>query len=178
MHIEYECTLLEINKEEFIKLIEKNGAKKIGDFDQKRYTYDFNPVNKNKWIRLRTNGKTSSLTIKNILDKNSIGGNTELEIEVDNFENTNLILNELGYNYRNYQENKRTIYVLDDIEFDIDSWPLIPTYVEIEGKNEESVKNMIKKLNLNEKKITNLDVTSIYKEKYNIDILKLKELKF
>ena len=178
MNVEYECTCLEINKEELIKKLEKMGAKREGDFFQKRYVYDFNPKIPNKLIRLRTNGVKSTLTIKNVLDKNSIGGTLELEIEVSDFEKTNLILEELGYHHRNYQENKRTTYSLDGVNFDIDSWPFIPTYVEIEGYNEEIVKEMITRLNLDNEKITNYDVTSIYKEIYNIDVLSIKDLYF
>lgn len=178
MHIEYECTILEIDKEKFIEKIEKLGAKKIGDFYQKRYVYDFNPVDPNKWIRLRNNGKKTTLTIKNIVDKNKIGGTEELEIEVSNFENTNKILETLGYKSRNYQENKRVTYELDDVEIDIDSWPMIPTYVELEGKDEQSVINLIKKLEIEDKNITNYDVVSIYKEIYGIDILGIKDLRF
>lgn len=177
-NVEYECTYLEINKNDFISKIENLGACKVGEYYQKRYTYDFNPKKENKWIRLRTNGELTTLTIKEVFDKTSICGNYELEIEVSDFEKTNEILLELGYNYRNYQENKRLIYKLDNIEFDIDSWPLIPEYVEIEGNNEESVKEIIKKLNLDTNKITNYDVTSIYNEIYNIDVLSIKELKF
>lgn len=43
MNIEYECRLLEINKENFEKLLLEKGAVKKGDYFQKRYTYDFNP---------------------------------------------------------------------------------------------------------------------------------------
>lgn len=178
MHIEYECTILEIDKEKFIEKIEKLGAKKIGDFYQKRYVYDFNPVDPNKWIRLRNNGKKTTLTIKNIVDKNKIGGTEELEIEVSDFESTNKILETLGYKSRNYQENKRVTYELDNVEIDIDSWPMIPTYVELEGKDEQSVINLIKKLEIEDKNITNYDVVSIYKEIYGIDILGIKDLRF
>ena len=178
MHIEYECTLLEIDKEAFIKLLEMNNATKIGDFHQKRYVYDFNPKVENKWIRLRTNGEKTTLTIKKIIDKNEIGGNHELEVEVSDFEQTNQILNELGYIPRNYQENDRTSYVLEGVEFDIDTWPLIPTYVEIEGKNSDDVKKMIERLNLDTSKITTYDVTSIYEEIYGINIMDIKELRF
>ena len=169
MHIEYECTYLEVNEKEFIKLLEKNKAKKVGEYFQKRYTYDFNPVNPSKWIRLRT---------KDVKNKNIIGGTEETEIEVSDLETTNKILNELGYIHRNYQENKRITYELDGVEIDIDSWPLIPTYVEIEGKNEEEVEKIIEKLNLDKNKITNYDVTTIYEKIYNIDVLSIKELRF
>jgi len=181
MHIEYECTLLEVDKDKFIKKIEELGGENKGEYDQRRYVYDFNPVNPGKWIRLRTNGKKSTLTIKNVVDKDKIGGTEETEIEVSDFDTTNTILNELGYFHRNYQENKRITYELDGIEIDIDSWPLIPTYVELEGKSEEEVKNIIEKLNLTEEeknKIVNWDVTTIYEDYYHIDVLNIKELKF
>ena len=178
MHKEYECTVLEVNVDEFISKVEALGAKKVGDFHQKRFVYDFNPVKPGKWIRLRTNGTTTTLTIKEVVDVKKIGGTNELEVEVSDFENTNSILNELGYVARNFQENKRIQYILDDVEIDIDFWPMIPPYVEIEGKSDEDVKNMIKKLEINEEKVTTLDVTSIYNDIYNIDVLKIKDLHF
>lgn len=165
MHKEYECTILEIDTK-FISKLENMGAKKIGEYFQKRYVYDFNPINENKWIRLRTNGIKTTLAIKEVINKNEIGGTNEIEIEVSDFENTNNILKELGYVARNYQENKRIKYLLDDVNIDIDSWPLIPTYAEIEGKSEEEVKKIIAKLEIDSSKITTMDVTSIYMEIY------------
>lgn len=178
MNIENELTILEINKDSLEKELVQLGAIKKGDFFQRRYVYDFNPIKKNKWIRLRDNGEKTTLTIKEIKDKNIIGGTTELEIEVSDFEKTNLILNELGYKVRAYQENKRTTYTLGSVNFDIDKWPMIPTYVEIEGKTEESVRKALGKITYNKDKVTTYDVDSIYKNFYNIDISDIKELKF
>ncbi len=154
------------------------GAIKKGDYFQKRYVYDFDPVNPNKWIRLRNNGKKTTLTIKQVVDKTIIGGTKELEIEVSDFDITNEMLNEMGYNHRNYQENKRISYELDGVEIDIDTWPMIPDYVEFEGKDEDSVKTILKNLEVDMSKVTNCDVVSIYNDFYNIDIMKIKELKF
>lgn len=69
------------------------------------------------------------------MDKNDLGGTQEHEVVVSDFEKMNDILEKLGYKHRNYQENKRIRYILDEVEIDIDTWPLIPTYAEIEGKN-------------------------------------------
>ena len=68
--------------------------------------------------------------------------------------------------------------MLDDVEIDIDSWPMIPTYLEIEGESEEQVNKMIEKLDVDKSKITALNCNDIFKEIYNIDQLKIKELKF
>ena len=173
MNIEYEARILEIDKDKLIKRLNKLNAKFVGEFNQKRYVYNIIPKADGKWLRLRTNGKKTTLTYKSV-EKNSIDGTKELEIEVDNFENTNSLLELAGIKNKGYQENNRVQYVLDDVEIDIDTWPMIPTYVEIEGKSEESVLNIIKKLGINDKKITTLDVQSLYKEIYNIDITKIE----
>ena len=83
----------------------------------------------------------------------------------------------MGIKSRGYQENKRTQYILNGVEIDIDSWPMIPTYVEIEGKNEEEVMNTLEILELPKDKVTTLDVDSVYK-KYGIDLKDIKVLKF
>lgn len=98
-------------------------------------------------------------------------------MEVENFEKTNEILENMGIKSKGYQENKRTQYVLNGVEIDIDSWPMIPTYVEIEGKNEEEVMSTLELLDLPKDKVTTLDVDSVYK-KYGIDLKDIKVLKF
>ena len=67
MKTEYEIRVLEINVEEMTKKLEKMGAKKVGEFEQKRYVYDLKPAEEGKWIRLRTNGKKTTLTYKDIV---------------------------------------------------------------------------------------------------------------
>ncbi len=177
MHTEFEARVLDINKELVIKKLEELGAKKIAEFDYKRRVYNFNPPTDHKWIRLRTDGNKTTLTIKKI-ENLSIDGTKEMEIEVSNFEETNRILEELGYRAHTYQENKRIRYVLNDVELDIDSWPYIPTYLEIEGKSEEAVKSMINLLEVDKEKVTSLDVQGVFKEFYNIDIADVPVVKF
>ena len=137
MEKERELTVLNIELDDFIQTLEELGAEKQGEFLQRRYVYNVKPLNPNKWIRLRTNGTKTTLTIKEIKDKNAIEGTNELEVVVGDFDKTNEILNELGYEARNYQENYRRVYLLGNVEISIDSWPLIPTYAEIEGKTNE-----------------------------------------
>jgi len=175
--IEYEARVLEIDKEKLEEKLQALGAKKVGDFDYKRRVYNFKPKSDNKWIRLRTDGNKTTLTIKE-LKSQEIDGTEENEIQVSDFEETNIILNKLGYKAHTYQENKRTRYILDGTEIDIDTWPYIPTYVEIEGKSVEEVKNTIKKLELDEKIVTSIDVQEVFKKFYKIDISQKEEVKF
>ena len=174
--VEYEIKVLEIKKDIIQQKLMELNAILVDDSFQKRYVYDFNPIIPSKWIRLRTNGKKSTLTIKNI-ESSNIDGTKELEIEVSDFEKTNEILNELGYKPKGFQENKRIKYDLNGVEVDIDTWPKIPTYLEIEGKNENEVYNTLELLGIPKDRSTTLDVQSIYKQ-YGIDIDKNPNLSF
>src|SRR5574344_124643 len=120
MHNEYEITILDVDVKELEKKLEKLGAVKEGDFLQKRNLYNFHEEFRGRFIRLRTNGKSTILTIKDKSAKKDIGSVKELEIEVSDFDKTALIMEQLGYEVSTYQENKRTIYKLGDVEFDID----------------------------------------------------------
>ena len=175
--IEYEVRVLEIDKDEIQKKLKKLNAVLIEDVFQKRYVYDFKPVVPSKWIRLRTNGSKTTLTIKNI-ESSNIDGTREVEIEVSDFDTTNEILKELGYTPRGIQENKRIKYDLNGVEIDIDTWPKIPTYLEIEGTSEEEVYNTLKLLGIPKEKATALDVQSIYEKIYGINLKEEPNLSF
>ena len=175
--IEYEVRVLEIDKNEIQSKLNELNAKLIEDVFQKRYVYDFNPVNPSKWIRLRTNGLKTTLTIKNV-ESSNIDGTKEIEIEVSDFDTANEILAELGYIPRGIQENKRIKYDLNGVEVDIDTWPRIPTYLEIEGISEEEVYNTLQLLGIPREKATSLDVQSIYEEIYGINLKKEPNLSF
>ena len=64
MKTEIECRLLDCNVEQIMKKLKDNNAQFIGDWLQIRNCYDFNPVREKSWIRLRTNGVETTLTIK------------------------------------------------------------------------------------------------------------------
>ena len=177
MNTEIEERVLEIDVEKTIKKLEELKALKKGEWFQRRYVYDFSPKRENEWIRLRDTGKEITLTYKNV-EKNTIDGTKELEIVVSNFDETNELLKVLGYTPRAYQENKRIRYILNDIEIDIDSWPMIPTYMELEGPSVEKVKEVEDLLEVDKSKITTLFADEIYDKYYGIDVLSIKELKF
>ncbi|MBP3464296.1 MAG: CYTH domain-containing protein [Clostridia bacterium] len=175
--VEYEARVLEIDKEKLEEKLISLGAQKIADFDYKRRVYNFNPSTDKKWIRLRTDGNKTTLTIKEVKSQ-EIDGTEESEILVSDFEETNRMLNKLGYYAHTYQENKRTRYTLEGVEIDIDTWPYIPTYVEIEGKSVDEVKDTIKKLDLQDHIVTSNDVQEVFRKYYKIDIAKKENVKF
>lgn len=55
---------------------------------------------------------------------------------------------------------------------------IITSDIEIEGKSEKEVLEMLNSLQVDQSKITALNCDDIYKQIYNIDISKIKNLKF
>ena len=141
-------------------------------------------INPNKWVRVReTNGRTT-ITIKHILNpdlqkdsKEEIQRVMETEMEVPSIEEVNSILEQLGFSFRNYQEKNRATYSVDGVEVDIDSWPMIPSYVEIENDSNELIQSTIEKLGLQEHEIVSCNTADVYK-KYGIDLYAFRELRF
>ncbi len=170
MKTEIEARLLNVKTDEFIKKLKKANAKFVGDWLQIRNCYDFMPAKQNSWIRLRTNGTETTLTIKEI-SSSKIDGTKEAEIVVSDFDVCNEILNKLGYFARSKQKNRRIRFTLNDVEIDIDMWPKIPDYVEFEAKSEKQIKEVCKLLEINYNDLVTLDVESIYNH-YGFDLKK------
>lgn len=177
MAIEYEVRILEVPINKTLSCLERLGAFKVGAYHQKRYVYDYNPVQKGRWIRLRSNGKQATLTLKEIKSL-QIDGTQELEIVVSDFDETNRILNKLGYLPRTFQENFRIEYRIDNITFDIDKWPGIPAYLEIEGDSKQSVLKALEMLNYSTDSYTTKDVDTIYNDVYGIVLDNIQHLQF
>lgn len=161
MRKEIEARLLDIDEKAFIKKLKGVGAKFVGDWIQIRNCYDFKPPLENKWIRLRTNGVSSTLTIKEI-ENSAIDGTKEAEIKVSDFDTCNEILNQLGFETRSRQENRRIRFFLENVEIDVDLWPKIPTYAEFEAKSKSQIEAVCKKLGIDFGSLVTLDVDKIY----------------
>ena len=180
MNQEFETQVLGIDKDAIIKKLRKLGAKEEAEVLQKRWVFDIVPctvTSTGEWIRLRQVGdKKPTLTYKNKSGK-GMSDTQELEVGVEDFEKTALILSKLNIPKKYFQENKRMKFDLDGIEFTLDTWPRIPTYLEVEAKSEEGVKKGLKMLGLEGKDDGHLGSMTIY-DKYGINLHSIKELKF
>jgi adenylate cyclase class 2 len=87
---------------------------------------------------------------------------------IDNFEKGEEFLKTLGCKEKAYQETKRELWKLDNVEICIDTWPFLEPFVEVEGKSENEVKNVSEKLGFDYSKALFCAVSSIYNMKYNI----------
>jgi len=172
---EFETKVLDINVKEIEGKLLKIGAKKDPEFLMKRWVFDIGK-NGEEWIRLRDDGKKITITYK-YKAGNNIDETEEIELIVNNFQKAAEILSKIEFKGKYYQENKRIVFKLKGIEFCIDSWPKLPTYLEIESSNKEKVVQGLKMLGLQNKDVGNMLVKDVY-SKYGFDLHSFKELKF
>lgn len=176
MPIEHEAKILDVDADALEKRILAEGGQKHGEALQRRYVYDITPGDASKWIRLRDTGREITLTVKEI-SHDGIDGTQEAEVTVDDFEGTNAILAKLGYQPKAYQENKRVSFTLDGAEIEVDTWPLIPTYAEIEAASKEEVIAVATRLGYAEDQLTGENTTKVY-ARYGIDLASITDLRF
>lgn len=181
---EYEAKLLDVDPEGVTEALELLGATKVADRRlMRRYVYDIVPGDMSAWMRLRHDGERATLTIKKI-HHDGVDGTVEWEQEVADFHLMNDMLALLGFEYRNYQENYRTSWTFKEVQIEIDEWPRIRPYVEIEGPSELSVQLMEMALRKAASgidvwlgKTTSINTTTIYSDA-GIDLLSIRELRF
>jgi len=167
---EIEVKILNIKKDEIEKKLEAIGAIKGEEKLFKSISFDFPGLrldNDASWVRLRDEGERITLAYKKRIGMKTDGGNDkgmeEIEVEVSDYEKTAEVLRKLGMIEKFSQEKKRTTWVKDTVHFDIDTWPRLDPYLEIEADSWEAVDNAIVELGLriDDKKM--FSATQVYK---------------
>jgi len=161
------------------------GAKKTFEILYKRKVFDYPDLRLDKvgaFIRLRDEGDKIMLAFKQRIGmaadaKSNDKGMEEIEVEVNNFEKTAKLLLKAGFIEKHYVENKRIRYQLDDIEFDIDFFPKIEPYLEIEAPSWKKIDEAISLLELNPKDKRIFSTYQVYELK-GINFNDYKELTF
>lgn len=171
METEIEAKFLDININKIKKKLNSLKAKLIHkERLMKRVVFDY-PDNKLEkiggWIRVRDEGDKITLSYKQLNDR-TLYGTKEINLVIDNLENACLFLESIGFDKKAYQETKREEWLLDNVEISIDTWPWIPSFVELEGKDEKSVKNITKKLDLDWSKAMHGSVETAYQKYYDV----------
>lgn len=92
----------------------------------------------------------------------------EVCLEVNDYNDAVLLLQSLGLKIKAQQETLREEWRLNDVELDIDTWPWLPTFVEIEGPSETSVKTIANQLGFDMSSALYGSVDTIYKIYYDV----------
>ena len=173
MH-EIETKILEVDTSQILKKLHDLGATEIQNtrLFVDWYCLKSALASAHPWylrVRKTTDGK-SEISWKSL---EKFVGNTrqsqEININVSDFENSKSLLESIGLVHYAHQEKDRISFTLKDWNFDLDQYPKMPAYLEIEGTSEEHVGKAIQLLNLENHEALSQGETKLIRERYALD---------
>ena len=179
MAFETETKILDVDKKAIGQKLDSLGAKVILDT---KYTVDWywekgTKEGEEPWfLRLRTESEgNSEVTWKARSDKlGKSRTHKEINFKVGDAEAAGVFLKELQLELYAHQEKFRTSWEYKDWRFDLDQYPGMPAYLEIEGKSEKHIQEAIKLLNLENHKASNEGERILIQTEYGLDWYSMK----
>ncbi len=169
MNQEYEVKILNIEVADIEAKLKKLGATKEGDYFYRSCSFDYPgfPMDKNaSWVRLRDEGDKIMMAYKKRLGVKSNKGDDEgmeqIEFEIKDYEVAKLFLLKIGMIVKFESEKKRTRWKKDGVEFDIDTWPKLKPYLEIESSSHAKVDEAMSWLGMDKRDALRCSSTQIY----------------
>lgn len=184
MQTEIEAKWLNVDKDILRKKLKNVGAELVrSERAMFRRNYDFQDRRLESvggWVRVRDEGSEVTMSYKQ-LDDRSAHGMKEVTVVVDDFNATCDFLISIGLEVKSTQEIKRESWKFGDTEIEIDTWPWIPSFVEIEAKNEADLKKVAEILGFDYSKALYGSVEPVYQAVYDVteaEINSWKEIRF
>lgn len=168
MNNEIEATYIDINKDDLRAKLKAAGAECVKpELLMRRTVFDTGP---HSFARVRDEGDKIVMTYKDFEDEDSIMGVKEVNLIVNDYDDAIKYLKGCGLEQKAAQETYREVWELDGVEITIDTWPWIPTYTEIEGKDEAAVWSVAEKLGFRKEDAMFGAVDKIYNHYYGVDM--------
>jgi adenylate cyclase class 2 len=177
---EIETKILGVDSAEVISKLEKFGAKKLSEqrlivdwYGPKGLTHNGD----DPWfLRARSySGGKHEVTWKG---KSDILGasrkHKEINFTVSDSAQIQDLFEELELERYAHQEKDRTSFGLKDLRFDLDRYPGMPAYMEIEASSEESIQDAIKLLGLEGHKTSSEGERVLIQKEYGLDWFNMK----
>lgn len=171
---EHEIKVLNVNVQELVKRLEKIGAKKVYDDDRTIIALDTPErmfLNKqDKLIRVTDEG---SIKVTMHVNQSKPEIKEGIKFKTSRLKETMDFFHELGLDPISKVKAKRISYELGKIDFDIDKFPVIPAFLEIdiEFLEDEGYKldDLLKRLGLENNKVVVMgteDIHNLYGKDY------------
>lgn len=119
------------------------------------------------WVRVRDEGDKVTLAYKQ-LDNRNIDGTREVSVGVSDFDDTVTLLQAAGLRQTSYQETRRESWVLGGVQIELDEWPWVRPYVEIEAVDEEVLYDVARKLGFKKENALHGSVEIVYLQEYDV----------
>lgn len=121
----------------------------------------------NGWVRVRDEGDKITLSYKQLNDRTLLG-TKEVSLIVDSFEFADAFLRSIGLEANSYQETKRESWVLGEVQIELDEWPWIDPFIEIEGPGEAAVRAVAERLGFDVTAAVHGSVEVAYQAEYDV----------
>lgn len=175
---EIETKVLDIDVKAILKKLALLGAKKISKTRLAVTWYRLKGVKEGEdpwFLRIRSNSEgVNEVTWK---AKSDILGKArkhkEINFKIAEPERLSDLLEELGLEKYAFQEKDRVSFALKDWRFDLDQYPKMPAFLEIEGKSEKHVKEAMKLLGLEKNRTWAEGERLLIQKIYNLDWYKM-----
>lgn len=172
---EIETKVLEVDKDKIADKLRSLGAKEIENIRLIVDWYSLKEVVKNEehpWyfrVRYNSNGSTE-MTWKSLgVFQGNARHSKEINLKVDDFDKAKNLIESIGLVHYAHQEKDRHSFILNNWNFDIDTYPDMPTYLEIEGKSSDHIKEAIMLLGLENHTAISEGETKLIRDKYKLD---------
>ena len=168
MKLEIEAVFCDVDKDKIRNKLKSLGAKLIVP-ERKMIRTVFHLPNSDKscFARVRDEGDKIVLTYKEF-ESESATGVKELNIVVNDYDVAIEFLRIVGLKEKSYEESMRETWELDGAEVCIDTWPWIPTYIEVEGTSVENITAVSEKLGFDMKNAVYGSADLIYTFYYDV----------
>lgn len=177
---EIECRFLEIDKDVLTKKLIELGAEDEGETMLEEtiiYDSELKWRDGHRFVRLRKTGGKSVVTYKEHQEW-TVDGMFEIEFSISDYKKAELLFEKIGLVPFRHQQKKRHTFKLGNVTVDIDTWPKIPPYVELEGESEEALKNAAQKLGLDWATADFHSASWVIENRYNIPVRQMKWFTF
>ena len=171
--IEFEAKFYPVDKDQLrIKLKEIGATLVSPEHLMRRVIYDHksHPEFTCDFVRVRDEGTKITMTAKTHSQTGKMEDEKEVEIIVDNYDNTTKIFTAMGFSPDRYQETLRESWILEDVHIDIDTWPGLETYCEIESSSEDKIKIVSEKLGFDWSEHFVSNSMDMYADIYKLDV--------
>jgi adenylate cyclase class 2 len=163
---EIEVKILEINVEGIEEKLKEMGAEKVFEGEMVSIYFDFPDKSlekEGKILRLRQKEDKVILTYKELISQDEAKIMDEYELTVSDFESLKRIFEGIGL-LPLYEFNKHRItYQLNQTHFEIDKYPEIPVFLEIEAPDLNTINEIVSELGFSKEEVKSYSIRDVLK---------------
>ncbi|MDR2063369.1 MAG: MBL fold metallo-hydrolase [Candidatus Nomurabacteria bacterium] len=118
-------------------------------------------------VRVRDESDRVTMSYKQTAD-DSLTGTKEICLVVDDYDKAVDFLKQIGMVQKSTEETRRESWTLDGAEIELDEWPWLPAFVEVETENEADMGKIADKLGLKMSEAMHGSVDIVYEKYYAV----------